>query len=242
MLQVMKALATDSKGVMVHASTLGALEALLQFLREGAVRCPLPTPSSLVFLTTTQAPFELDVFDRLIDSQFAAQGWLKTLFVILTVRAICPSFHHIECKPAIPVSHINIGPIYKKDVMRANIMNEKNLPEFATILAFDVKVDSEAQSFADENKVCVCVTHSPSWLVKLPLVLTGMSYRCWVGPDIHGGNHLPPLRPIFQLHERLERVPPRRRCVATPIWPLSRLLFSPYLILLPRVHLAEGAW
>jgi translation initiation factor IF-2 len=32
-------------------------------------------------------------------------------------------------------------------------MNEKNLPEFATILAFDVKVDSEAQSFADENKV-----------------------------------------------------------------------------------------
>ena len=30
-----------------------------------------------------------------------------------------------ECKPPIPVSHINIGPIYKKDVMRANIMNEK---------------------------------------------------------------------------------------------------------------------
>jgi translation initiation factor 5B len=46
--KVMKALATDSKGVMVHASTLGALEALLQFLRE-------------------------------------------------------------ECKPSIPVSHINIG-------------------------------------------------------------------------------------------------------------------------------------
>jgi translation initiation factor 5B len=90
--QLMKALETDSKGVMVHASTLGALEALLQFLRN-------------------------------------------------------------ECKPPIPVSHINIGPIYKKDVMRANIMNEKNLPEFATILAFDVKVDSEAQSFADENKV-----------------------------------------------------------------------------------------
>jgi translation initiation factor 5B len=75
----MKALATDSKGVMVHASTLGALEALLQFLRE-------------------------------------------------------------ECKPPIPVSHINIGPIFKKDVMRANIMNEKGQPEFATILAFDVKV------------------------------------------------------------------------------------------------------
>ena len=31
---VMKSLATDTRGVMVHASTLGALEALLQFLRE----------------------------------------------------------------------------------------------------------------------------------------------------------------------------------------------------------------
>ena len=39
--------------------------------------------------------------------------------------------------------------------MRANIMNEKNIPEFATILAFDVKVDAEAQTFADENKVIV---------------------------------------------------------------------------------------
>jgi translation initiation factor 5B len=71
-----KSLQTDNRGVMVHASTLGALEALLQFLRE-------------------------------------------------------------ECKPPIPVSHVNIGPIHKKDVMRANIMNEKGLPEFATILAFD---------------------------------------------------------------------------------------------------------
>lgn len=68
---------------MVHASTLGALEALLQFLRE-------------------------------------------------------------ECKPPIPVSHVNIGPIHKKDIMRANIMNEKGLSEFATILAFDVKMDSDA--------------------------------------------------------------------------------------------------
>jgi translation initiation factor IF-2 len=48
-------------------------------------------------------------------------------------------------KPPIPVSHIAIGPIHKKDVMRANIMNEKKLPEFATILAFDVSIDSDAQ-------------------------------------------------------------------------------------------------
>jgi translation initiation factor 5B len=58
-----------------------------------------------------------------------------------------------ECKPPIPVNHINIGPIYKKDIMRANIMNEKNTPEFATILAFDVKVDAEAAQMAEELKV-----------------------------------------------------------------------------------------
>jgi translation initiation factor 5B len=43
------------------------------------------------------------------------------------------------------VSHISIGPIHKKDVMRANIMNEKKIPEFATILAFDVSIDADAQ-------------------------------------------------------------------------------------------------
>jgi translation initiation factor 5B len=90
--KVMKTLQTDHKGVMVHASTLGALEALLQFLRE-------------------------------------------------------------ECKPPIPVTHVNIGPIHKKDVMRASIMHEKKLPEYATILAFDVPIDSEAREMAEELNV-----------------------------------------------------------------------------------------
>ena len=90
--KLLKSLQTDQRGVMVHASTLGALEALLQFLRE-------------------------------------------------------------ETKPPIPVSHINIGPVHKKDVMRASIMNEKGVPEYATILAFDVPVDSDARDFAEELNV-----------------------------------------------------------------------------------------
>jgi translation initiation factor 5B len=89
---IQKALSVDSKGVIVHASTLGAMEALLHFLRN-------------------------------------------------------------ECKPAIPVSHISIGTIFKKDVMRARLMHDKNMPEFATILAFDVKVDGDAQTMADDDKV-----------------------------------------------------------------------------------------
>lgn len=92
--KVMKSLQTDNKGVMVHASTLGALEALLQYLRE-------------------------------------------------------------ECTPPIPVSHINIGPIHKKDVMRASIMHEKKLPEYATILAFDVSIDAEARTMSDDLNVQV---------------------------------------------------------------------------------------
>ncbi len=52
----------------------------------------------------------------------------------------------------IPVSAINIGPIHKKDVLRASVMLE-TAKEFAVILAFDVKVDKEIQDFADEMDV-----------------------------------------------------------------------------------------
>ncbi|KAG7394790.1 Translation Initiation Factor 5B [Phytophthora boehmeriae] len=75
------------RGVMVQASTLGALEALLEFLR--------------------------------------------------------------TCDPPIPVSCVNIGPVHKKDVMRASVQLEHQ-PEFATILAFDVKVHNDATELANE--------------------------------------------------------------------------------------------
>jgi len=77
---------------MVQASTLGALEALLQFLRE-------------------------------------------------------------ETKPPIPVSAIGIGGIHKRDVTKISIMNEKGVPEYATILAFDVPINTEAREHAEEMGV-----------------------------------------------------------------------------------------
>ncbi|KAH0784190.1 hypothetical protein KY290_003788 [Solanum tuberosum] len=52
----------------------------------------------------------------------------------------------------IPVSGIGIGPVHKKDVMKASVMLEKK-KEYATILAFDVKVTQEAQELADEAGV-----------------------------------------------------------------------------------------
>ena len=49
----------------------------------------------------------------------------------------------------IPVANISIGPVYKRDVMSAGIMLEK-AKEYAVMLCFDVKVDKEAQAYADE--------------------------------------------------------------------------------------------
>ncbi|AAF04443.1 putative translation initiation factor IF-2; 74568-78972 [Arabidopsis thaliana] len=80
----------SGEGVYVQTSTLGSLEALLEFLKTPAVN--------------------------------------------------------------IPVSGIGIGPVHKKDIMKAGVMLEKK-KEYATILAFDVKVTTEARELADEMGV-----------------------------------------------------------------------------------------
>jgi hypothetical protein len=46
----------------------------------------------------------------------------------------------------------NIGPIHKKDVIKASIMKEHK-PEFATILAFDVQLTKEGADYAKELDV-----------------------------------------------------------------------------------------
>ncbi|KAI8569232.1 hypothetical protein RHMOL_Rhmol02G0262200 [Rhododendron molle] len=84
----------SGEGVCVQASTLGSLEALLEFLKSPAV--------------------------------------------------------------SIPVSVISIGPVHKKDVMKASVMLEKKR-EFATILAFDVKVTPEARELADKAGVKIFI-------------------------------------------------------------------------------------
>lgn len=49
----------------------------------------------------------------------------------------------------IPVSGIAIGPIHKKDVMRASVMLEKGRQKYAVILAFDVPVTKEARELSE---------------------------------------------------------------------------------------------
>ncbi|CAL0316033.1 unnamed protein product [Lupinus luteus] len=91
---VMSRIDRSGEGVCVQASTLGSLEALLEFLKTPEVN--------------------------------------------------------------IPVSGISIGPVHKKDVMKASVMLEKKR-EYATILAFDVKVTPEARELADELGVKVFI-------------------------------------------------------------------------------------
>ena len=82
---LMNSIDTSGRGVCVQASTLGSLEALLEFLRVSKI----------------------------------------------------------------PVNGINIGPVFKKDVVRCSTMLEK-AKELAVILAFDVPVDKEAEKLAEE--------------------------------------------------------------------------------------------
>ena len=55
----------------------------------------------------------------------------------------------------IPVAGINIGPVHKRDVMRASVMLEKKAAKYACVLAFDVPVTREARELADDVGVRV---------------------------------------------------------------------------------------
>ncbi|CAN7034850.1 eukaryotic translation initiation factor 5B isoform X2 [Brassica rapa] len=90
MKSVMSLVDKSGEGVYVQASTLGSLEALLEFLKSPDVK--------------------------------------------------------------IPVSGIGLGPVHKKDIMKAGVMLEKK-KEYATVLAFDVKITTEARELADNMGV-----------------------------------------------------------------------------------------
>ena len=57
----------------------------------------------------------------------------------------------------IPVCAIAIGPVHKKDLMKAlkSISGDNKKAEYATLLAFDVKVTAEAEAYAEENGIKV---------------------------------------------------------------------------------------
>jgi len=53
----------------------------------------------------------------------------------------------------IPVFEVGIGEVHVKDVKKASIMRDKKRPEYAVIMAFDVKVNNEAKKQAEKDDV-----------------------------------------------------------------------------------------
>lgn len=83
---------------------------------------------------------------------------------------------------SVPYSGIRVGPVVKRDVMKAAAMLEHD-PMYAVILAFDVKVEKDAQELADKVR--------PDRLFKLPLDITMLIRRlmdtlfCKICPVYH---------------------------------------------------------
>lgn len=93
-----------------------------------------------------------DILDKYVDKtqdgvcvQASTLGSLEALLEFLLTSKI-------------PVANISIGPVHKKDVLKATKVlaiedQTKVKKEFATILAFDVRVTKEAQEHADSEGI-----------------------------------------------------------------------------------------
>jgi len=85
----------------------------------------------------------LNDFDKAPEGVFVKASTLGSLEALLTFLT--------DMK--IPVFDVGIGDVQKMDVKKAMIMKEKKHPEFAVILAFDVKVAAQATKQAKDDGV-----------------------------------------------------------------------------------------
>ncbi|KAI8476355.1 MAG: P-loop containing nucleoside triphosphate hydrolase protein [Monoraphidium minutum] len=86
-----------------------------------------------------------DIFDKVDKS---GEGVCVQASTLGSLEALLAFLDSDDVK--IPVSGINIGPVHKKDVLRANVMGEKGCKKFSVILAFDVPVATQAKELAAE--------------------------------------------------------------------------------------------
>ena len=95
----------------------------------------------------------VDILEKYVDK--TKEGVCVQASTIGSLEALLEFLYQMQ----IPVSSVNIGPVHKKDILKAM----KNLvptaagtnKEFACMLAFDVKVMPDAQQFAEENEIKV---------------------------------------------------------------------------------------
>lgn len=91
----------------------------------------------------------VDILDKFVDK--TQDGVCVQASTIGSLEALLEFLKQMK----IPVTAVNIGPIHKKDVLKAckALANEKMKKEFATILAFDVRVMPDAVKFAEEEGI-----------------------------------------------------------------------------------------
>lgn len=87
----------------------------------------------------------------------------------------------------IPIGAFNIGPVHKKDVTICSLMLEK-AKELACILAFDVKIDSDARAQAEE----LGINFFEGANFECSLVVSVLILPC-------SENHLPSLRRFHEI-------------------------------------------
>lgn len=78
-----------------------------------------------------------DEFDEIVQEfENAPEGVYVMASTLGSLEALLSFLKQSE----IPVFKVNIGIVHKMDVKRCALMREKQKPEYAVILAFDVKV------------------------------------------------------------------------------------------------------
>ena len=107
----------------------------------------------------TDVPYDLEVLkeevmgdlNKLAKAASEVNGGIGVYAIASTLGSLEALLEFLKTSK-IPVSAVNIGPIHKKDVIKASIMHEHK-PEFATILAFDVNLTKEGEKMAEELNV-----------------------------------------------------------------------------------------
>lgn len=80
------------------------------------------------------------------DAEKSDRGVWVQASTLGSLEALCCFLKKME----IPISGLNIGPVHKKDVIKASMMLE-HAKEYAVMLCFDVKIEKEARELADDS-------------------------------------------------------------------------------------------
>ncbi|KOC68901.1 Eukaryotic translation initiation factor 5B [Habropoda laboriosa] len=104
-------------------------------------------------LQVAQKPDEVDVLKEEIAKELtSALGNIRLaergVYVQASTLGALEALLDFLKSSKIPYAGIRIGPVVKKDVMKASIMLEHD-SQYSTILAFDVKIERDAQELAD---------------------------------------------------------------------------------------------